>query len=181
MTDIIPKIIAAGVNFSASGYRSEFSGLDWTFVLLLRGPSAITVDAARDGVRHVWDIPAATTKDWAPGEYAYSIRATNEGDVVEVESGRLRIKPDMATAGAGFDGRTENRKALDAIDAVIANRATVDQASYRINNRELVRTSIADLLKLRTHFFDQVQREEAKARGKSVWGRQVKFVAGSCG
>src|SRR5690606_10716299 len=97
-------------------------------------------------------------------------------NVYAVESGRVRITPDLAQAAAGFDGRSQNRIALDAIDAVLARRATLDQERYRINNRELYRTPIEDLIRLRSYYATLVAREEATRKGVSPFGRQVKVV-----
>lgn len=176
MHGILPSTIGAGVNFSACAWRAQFSGADWALTLLLRGPAVIDLTANRDGARHVWDIAGGLTKDWTPGEYAYAIRATNGEDIVEVESGRVRIVPDLAAMPAGDDGRSPNRIALDAIEAVIAKRATQGQERYRINNRELYRTPIVDLLKLRAHYLERVAREQAQAQGRALFGQQVKVV-----
>lgn len=178
MTEIVPKTIAAGVNFSASAWRSEYSGAEWSLILLLRGPAVIDLHADRDGARHVWDVVGTQTAEWKPGEYAYAVRASNGSDVIDIETGRLRIRPDLAAAVEGYDGRSEYRKALDAIEAVLAKRATLDQDRYRINNRELYRTSPAELIRLRAHYVELVRREEMKAKGGRLFGRQVKFVMG---
>lgn len=179
MTDIVPTNIAAGTNFSASAWRAEFSGAEWQLRILLRGPQSIDLDAGRDAARHVWDVPASETATWAPGTYAYQVRAANDaGDVVTIESGSRAIAPDFAAMPAGTEVRSPNRIALDAIEAVIAKRATRDQERYRIADRELYRTPIADLLALRAHYRTLVNREEAKARGRRMFGLQVKFKAG---
>ena len=169
MTDIVPKNIAAGVNFTASAWRAEFSGTDWSLVLILRGPASIDLTADRDGARHVWDIVAADTAAWAPGTYAYQVRATSDdGDAVIVESGMRTIAADFAALAPGAEVRTPNRIALDAIEAVIAKRATVDQRSYRIRSgdseRELERMSVEELLKLRGHYRQLVREETPGAR-----------------
>lgn len=142
----------------------------WTVTLHLRGPSQINLVAAPDGEGHKIEADPATTATWAPGAYWWTIRATDGVDVVEIETGDLTVLPDLVNAAAGYDGRSDNEKALDAIRAVIAKRATLDQERYRINNRELYRTPIADLLKLRAFYARAVARE----KGKSAWGRPVR-------
>ncbi len=171
MPDIVPKIIAAGVNFSASAWRTEFSGAAWSLVLMLRGPASIDLTADRVEARHVWDVPAVETAGWAPGVYAYQVRATNDdGDAVIVESGMRTIAVDFAAMPAGTEVRSPNRIALDAIEAVIAKRATVDQRSYRIRSgdseRELERMSIDELLKLRGHYRQLVNEETPGGRSR---------------
>ena len=88
--------------------------------------------------------------------------------------GQITITPDLINAPVGFDGRTPNQIALDAIEAVIAQRATLDQERYRINNRELYRTSIPDLIKLRDHYVRLVKREQDIACGRNPFGNTVR-------
>jgi hypothetical protein len=167
LTDIVPKTIAAGVNFSATAWRTEYSGAEWSMVLLLRGPASIDLSAGRDGARHVWDVPASESAAWAPGVYAYQVRATNDaGDAATVESGTRTIAADFAGLAPGSEVRSLNRIALDAIEAVLAKRATMDQDRYRINNRELYRTSPTELLKLRAFYQQKVDEESGGGRSR---------------
>lgn len=158
MTGIIPKTIAAGVSFSAAVQLPAFAK-DWDALLYLRGPAAIDLEAVVSGYSAEFTAAAADTADWAPGDYAWTIRVTNGGDVAEVACGRMTIRPDLASLPAGADSRTENQVALDAIKAVLSSRASKDQDRYRINNRELYRTSIPDLLKLKAHYQQLVNNE----------------------
>lgn len=179
MREIVPKTITAGVDFRASTTQPAF-GEGWTLLLYLRGIGSIDLTATRSAATHTFEAPAADTAAWAPGVYAYTIRATDGFDVVEVESGRVTITPDIAAAGDGFDNRSHARRALEAIEAVLEKRATLDQERYRINNRELYRTPIRDLLKLRDYYLAEVKREDAKASGRRGW-RQVRVVMGPMG
>jgi hypothetical protein len=90
-----------------------------------------------------------------------------------------RSPPDRAgdhrdRAGCGGN-RDRSRPALDAIEARLENRATIDQERYRINNRELYRMPIAELLKFRDQYRAEVQREEIAARGGNGF-RAVRVV-----
>lgn len=139
----------------------------------LRGPKSVNLAATPNGTVHQFAATAAETGAWTAGEYWYSVRATRGDDVVELETGTFRVLPDITAAGDGYDGRSQAEIALAAIDAVLAKRATLDQERYRINNRELYRTPIADLLKLRGYYAAQVKRENACKAGRSKFGRQV--------
>ncbi|BDA14039.1 hypothetical protein KAM339_025800 [Aeromonas caviae] len=132
--------------------------------------------AAAEGSQHRFRQTLSETANWAAGDYWYTLRAVDAatGDMVEVECGQVTITPDLVNAAAGFDGRTPNQIALDAIEAVIAQRATLDQERYRINNRELYRTSIPDLLKLRDHYVRLVKREQDLACGLNPFGNTVR-------
>lgn len=176
MQRIIPNTITAGVNFGAALPAGDYAG--WAFVLHLRGIEAIDVAGVPDGDLIRFDASGVTTAEWPPGSCAYAIRATRPDSVVEVEAGRVEILPDLAAQPAGYDGRSEARIALDAINAVLAKRATMDQERYRINNRELFRTPIADLMKLRALYRREVAAEDARQRGGGLKIAQVKVVMG---
>lgn len=93
---------------------------------------------------------------------------------MEVGSGQITIMPDLASAEAGYTAKTHAQRTLEAIEAVIEKRASMDQERYRINNRELYRTPIADLLKLRDLYRLEVAREQQAQRGCNPFGRKVR-------
>lgn len=169
-----PDKISAGLTLDRLLTFTAYPAQTWTVTVLMRGKSAIDLETTAEGSQHRLRVEAAETATWQAGDYWYSIRATDGDDVVEVEQGPVVVLPDMASAGAGFEGRSQAQIALEAIDAVIAKRATLDQERYRINNRELYRTPIADLLKLRSYYAEQVARENAARCGKTLWGRTVR-------
>ena len=132
-----PTSISAGLTFDRAVILTAYQAPAWQLSVVLRGPSAIDLQADQEGTGHRFLVSAAETATWEPGEYWFSLRAENQGTVVEVESGTITIKPDLAAAGAGHDGRDHLRRVLDAIEAVIERRATIDQERYTINNHEL--------------------------------------------
>lgn len=143
---------------------------------MLRGPSSVNITGTSDGDYFVFTAPATETANWLPGNYWYAVRAANGADVQELESSQTTVLPDMANAPEGYDGRTPSEIALEAIEAVLAKRATMDQERYRINNRELYRTPIADLLKLRDMYRMEVNRERSAKCGANPFGRRVRVV-----
>ena len=85
------------------------------------------------------------------------------------------MRPDIAQLAAGHDARSHVQRVLDAIEAVLEKRATLDQEQYRINNRELRRTPIADLLKLRDRYRMELQRAKAARNGTLFGVARVAF------
>ena len=170
MDGIVPAEIKAGLTFSNLVTLTAYPAPDWALSVVLRGPAVINLAATADGVQHKLATTAAQT-----GLYAYSARVTRGDDVVEVESGTVTVVADLAQQDAGGDMRSHNRKVLDSIRAVIEQRATVDQERYRINNRELYRTPLEELRKHEAFYAARVAAEEAKARGKSLFGRKVRM------
>jgi len=171
----IPAQITAGLSFTAALAVPDRPAPAWNITLHLRGPSQINMTAAPDGTGHLFSEPAVTTTDWAPGTYWWTLRATDGHDTLELATGDIAVVADLVNAPAGYDGRSDNEKALEAIEAVLGKRATMDQERYRINNRELYRTPIADLIKLRDFYAKRVARDKRKASGRSSsWGRPVR-------
>lgn len=169
----LPVKATAGLSFSASVIDTRHPAPTWALTLYLRGPASIDIAGAHDGAGHAFKQTATETAAWTPGRYWWTLRAASaDSDVIEIETGELLVAPDMVGAPT-FDGRSEAETALDAIDAVLGKRATIDQERYRINNRELYRMSIGELTKLRSHFVAQIARERRKAAGKSAWGRSI--------
>ena len=67
------------------------------------------------------------------------------------------------------------QKVLDAIEAVLENRATLEQEQYQINNRSLKRRSSGELLKLRDHYRAELSRMNAARRGRLFGNINVAF------
>jgi hypothetical protein len=175
VNSILPSSFSAGLTFEATATSTAYpAAAGWVFTAMLRGPSAIDLTGTVTGNQHRIAASAAETAAWPPGDYAYTIRAINGPDVAEVEAGYITIKPDMASLQAGSEIRTHAAIILANIEAVLEKRATQDQQRYTINNRELWRTPIADLLLLRNTYRNIVAQEQRKARGQSAFGRSVR-------
>lgn len=175
VTRYIPAALTAGLSFTTTLALSDYPAPTWGLTLHLRGPSNADITATDDGASHKLTIPAATSEDFTAGQYWYSIRVTDGTDTHEIEKGTINVLPDLLSQEAGYDGRSQAEIALAAIDAVLANRATMDQERYRINNRELYRTSIGDLLKLQTYYSAIVRRERSAGAsgGVRTFGRNI--------
>jgi hypothetical protein len=174
VTCTIPDKIGAGLTFSVLLTLTAYPAPEWSVSLLLRGASAIDLQGVAEGSQHRISATATETAAWAPGAYWYTLRATRGAEVVEVEQGQLTITPDLSAVTGPYDGRSQAQIALEAIDAVLAKRATLDQERYRINNRELYRTPIEQLIKLRSYYAEQVKRENAAACGTNPFGATVR-------
>jgi hypothetical protein len=177
VSNILPQSITAGLTFERIVSLDCYPASEgWALTVALRGPAAINLTATVEEGKHKLRANAETTAEWSAGRYSYSVRVTKDDDVFQVEAGSLQILPDLNAETAPHDGRTHAEKVLEAIEAVIEKRATLDQERYRINDRELYRTPIADLLKLRDLYRAEVQREKSLERGGKYFGRAVRVV-----
>ena len=160
-----PSYIVAGTTFDKIIVLTAYPAPDWELTAILRGSESIDLTAEPDGTNHHFIIAADITKTWSPGEYWYSLRSTDGDVVVEVEAGKTTIKPNLALIADGYDGRSHVERVLVAIEAVLEKRATIDQERYTINNRELWRTPIPDLLVLRDRYRAELRRMNAARVG----------------
>jgi hypothetical protein len=134
------------------------------------GGAAILLESEPAGDDHRTTATADETATWPPGAYTWFCWAERMGARQTLSSGQATVLADPATMAAGADTRSHARKVLDAIQAVIEKRATLDQERYTVLGRELWRTPIPDLLKLRGTYAAMVRREERKAAGRPLIG-----------
>ena len=123
----------------------------------------IEITANESGNDYLVEVLSATTAAYTAGFYvwqAYIIR-TSDSQRVTIGTGTVELVADRDTATG--DPRTHARKVLDAIEAVLENRATVDQQEYSIAGRSLKRMPIDELIKLRKTYQAEVDAEERPA------------------
>ena len=141
-------------------------GWDLTYKITPRvSGTAYSFDAseAEDGERYLIEVPAATTAEWVAGTYTWTAYVSKAGERHVVDGGELIIRPDPAEA-TSLDRRSHARKVLDAIEALLEDRATSDQKRIVIRDRELERFPVADLVKLRQAYRLEVISEDNAAR-----------------
>jgi hypothetical protein len=115
------------------------------------------------GGSHKFTLTATETTDdfhW----YAFITR-TSDSERIAIDDGYAKIELNFADTNA--DHRSHAKKVLDAIEAVLENRASQDQMSYSIAGRSLSRMSIDDLMRFRDRYRAEYNRELKKWRIKN--------------
>jgi hypothetical protein len=169
-----PHTFTAGETVVWSKAPGDYSASDgWALSFHLRGPGQLdqTAEAQDDG-SFLFTLTAAQTAELAPGSYYWQTWAVNAGEKAVVASGRCAVAQGLAENVEAFDGRSEVKKTLDAIDALLAGKASLDQQEYQINNRSLRRIPIPDLLELRKYFaslYGQERRRERVKQGRPLF------------
>lgn len=74
----------------------------------------------------------------------------------------LTILQNPATADADADLRSPARQALDAINAVLADRAAAPNGRVKVGDKEIEYATFDDLIALRNHYSRLVRKEEGK-------------------
>lgn len=116
-----------------------------------------------------WSVNVDTSA-WPAGLYALQVWATYADDTKKIV-GKDQLQ--LSAALSVGDPRSQARIALDNIKLMLAGQAKEGVRRYRINNRELERYTVAELLQLKSHFAAEVLREERRARGAGALGPKI--------
>lgn len=133
----------------------------WALAYVFVGADKRTISAVADG--DAFDV-SFTTSGWTAGDYAWQAYVTLAGERHTVATGRLALAPDLTAVQAGFDARSSAKRMLDAVTAVLEQRATSAQAEVQFNGRALKYLPVGDLLVLRDRCRAEVRAEENAAR-----------------
>jgi len=131
------------------------------------GSHKFTITATETTDDYIVEIASATTAAYATGDfhwYAFITR-TSDSERIAIDDGYAKIELNFADTNA--DHRSHAKKVLDAIEAVLENRASQDQMSYSIAGRSLSRMSIDDLMRFRDRYRAEYNRELKKWRIKN--------------
>ena len=125
---------------------------------------AITASEATDPEEYLVEVASATTAAYTAGLYYWSafITRSSDSERIQVSNGQTDIKVNRATSAT--DPRSEARIVLEAIEAVIQKRASVDQSSMSIAGRSLSRMTPDELFKYRNEYAYKVRMEIYKQR-----------------
>jgi len=117
------------------------------------------------------------------GRYQYTKKITDTSETFTLESGEIEVLPDLSADTTGVDRREYAEIALEAIEAMLAGKATKDQTSYSLNGRALSRYSPSELNEWRASLRVEVRDIRARARrasgGKSHANVHVRFKSGA--
>src|SRR5205807_114656 len=133
------------------------------------GFDAVGVPDSSDAELHHFTVSSTTTGAASVGRYNWQAWAVNIADNTIkriVRQGRVEVLKGLNSlaTSAQYDNRSDARKTLDAIDALMANKATIDQQEYMIaaggSQRMLKRIPITELLQLRKYYAALVRSEQ---------------------
>jgi hypothetical protein len=151
----------------------DYPAPTWSLLYtLFSAAGVVSFTSTAAGTEHLIHLLPAVTAEYPPGRYDWVSHVSDGTDRYPIGANALQILPDLATA-TSYDGRSHARKVLDAIDALIENRATsgdVDLVSAASGDSQMAR-SLPDLLRLRDRYAAMVAQEEqaaARARGETI-------------
>lgn len=126
-------------------------------------------------------VEASSTASYTKGNYNWVSYMTRSSDSarVKLEEGFVEIQDNYATTTASV--RSHAKIVLDAVEAVIENRANIDQSSMSIAGRSLSRMSIDELLTFRARYKAEYLKEvkQLRIKNKRGSGNSIKVNFGS--
>ena len=150
----------------ASDYPVASYSLSYEFNLVDGATASnFTLTATESNDEYI--IEASNTTSYTAGEYNWISYITRSSDSarIKLSEGFTEIQENYATTTSSV--RSHAKKVLDAIEAVIENRATMDQSSMSIAGRSLSRLTIDELLQFRDRYKAEYLKEVKKARIKN--------------
>lgn len=174
---MVPRKFTAGDSISfAYGSFTDGQGRTvappaWSLSLAIRG-NGNQVNSL--SVSWSFSLSRNETKDLAPGQCFFQVFATNlvSGERVTVDTGRIEILPNLATADAAFDGRSQARKDLEQVQALIRQLTGSGKgvAEYKIGDRSSRKYELQDLIELESRLKNRVVIEEREQMIKAGLG-----------
>lgn len=156
----VPRELIAGDTWAWERDLSEYPAPTWSAAWYFeKADAAFSITGGVSGAKHTAAMTAADSVQRKAGKYRWRLLLTSGATRNTVEEGWTEVLIDPAAAGF-VDHRTHARRVLDAIEAVIEQRATHDQASMAIAGRSLSRTPIDELLRLRDRYRAEARAEE---------------------
>ena len=162
----------------ATDYPSAAYALIYEFNLV-DGSTASNFTLTATEANDEYIISTTSTTSYTAGNYnwiAY-IQRSSDNARIKIGEGFTEIQQNYATTTSSV--RSHAKVVLDAIEAVIENRATIDQSSMSIAGRSLSRMSVDELMTFRNTYKAEYLKEVKMTRIKNGHGSgntiKVKF------
>jgi hypothetical protein len=166
-----PAEITAGETLKA---RMSVSGAS-SVVAHIVGPSKQSMTYTEDGTKWTGE---ADTADWSPGAYRFEVWVSFDDGTRRIEErGTLTVAASLETeeGGTEFDARSRAQRMVEKIEAMLEGNASKGVRRYKINNRELERYSVGELMEMLAYWKRQAAIEARRAKGVSVLGPRIEF------
>lgn len=167
-----PTKVVAGDTVQWTRDLSDYPASEYTLTYALVNASGqITITASADGDTHA---VSEDTSDWDAGTYRWQSYVTKDSVRTTLETGTIEVKTDFASATSGYDDRSHVKKTLDALEAVIAGKATKDQLSSSVAGVSVSRLSPDELIRWRDLYKAEWNREKQAERIELGMGTSAK-------
>ena len=145
------------------------------------GTHHFTLSATEADNNYYFEKPSSETESLSVGDWEWQLYAfrTSDSERITLDYGLAKFV--YGELDTNNDLRSHAKKVLDAIEAVIEGRATIDQSSFSLAGRSLSRMSIDELMTFRDRYNAEYKREVKRSRIRNGKGSgnsvPVKFVS----
>lgn len=179
-----PAEITIGTTLEWEKEFADFPADEWTVTYYFRGagPGFNAVGETNNGA-HAFSVGADVTSDMLVGRYDYQAFATRDSEKHLVDEGISAAKASLEALDAEdtYDARSRNRKILDALQALMEGKATLDQQKYMIatgvpgfsSQREVERIDLTALVAAIQYYARLVAGENRKRKRSAFETVQV--------
>ncbi|HEX8773264.1 MAG TPA: hypothetical protein VF735_06625 [Pyrinomonadaceae bacterium] len=157
--DYEPQEIIIGETLEWTKVLTDFPASEWTLSYYVRGAGkGFDVAATASGDTHEVTVAASVTAEMSAGAYYWQAWVAKDSEKHLVDQGAVLVKQGFVGVAVAttVDARSTVKKILDAIDAMMLGKATLDQQEYMIQSgtgaRQLKRIPISELLTLRATY-----------------------------
>lgn len=181
--EYVPDVLTVGDRWIwkrediVSDYPTSDYALSYSFRLKSGAATHITITASETSTSYVVEVASNTTASYTKGNYHYQEYITRSSDSQRIllQEGHVEIKGDYANDNA--DPRTHAEIVVDALEAMLESRATIDQSSMSIAGRSLSRMTPEEIRDwyeyYRSKVAKQIQKERVKNKQEPT-GRLIK-------
>lgn len=174
-----PREITIGENLEFEKDFEDYPADEYTVTYYLRGAGpGLDIAGTADGTTHVFTKLASQTTSLVAGRYDYQAIAVKGPDKFRVDYGTTKVLPSLAAVNVSsgtYDGRSNAKKIIDAIDALMAGKATIDQQEYMIagagGQRMLRRIDPVQLIEVRKYYARIVRRENSAGKSTIIFAQ----------
>lgn len=145
------------------------------------GTHHFTLSSTEADNNYYFEKPSSETTSLVAGDWKWQLYAIRTSDSQRITIDYGITKFTLGELDTNNDLRTHAKKVLDAIEAVIEGRATIDQSSFSLGGRSLSRMSIDELMTFRDRYKAEYLKEVklARIRNKQGSGNTIKVNFGS--
>ena len=145
------------------------------------GTHHFTLSSTEADDNYYFEKPSSETTSLVAGDWKWQLYAIRTSDSQRITIDYGITKFSLGELDTNNDLRTHAKKVLDAIEAVIEGRATIDQSSFSLSGRSLSRMSIDELMTFRDRYKAEYLKEVklARIRNKQGSGNTIKVNFGS--
>ena len=168
----IPAQVRAGETLLFEITLADYAANDspaWVLYYYFRPKEnpAVNFNSTASGAAHRINVAFATTALWKEGVCDGIAVVTDGTTKKEVWSGRLEVLPNLIAADGSYDARSQARRTLDNINAVLEGRAGSSILNSTVEGSTLNRIPHDQLLLLKDRYEVIVANEETKASGRT--------------